>query len=333
MSSNKKITLLFIIFALLPISQIPCQETSFSEKTYTFYAEPKTGISYRILGEHLYSKPKLQNQRSYLEWQQPALFSTGIELGFFWNKIQTSASFNYYFPLTYGYMHDLDWAGDIQTNYGFFRNTALQNYDVSLQISYSFNLPKQFTLSPLVEISYSYDSFSADQGIGYYGDHEHSKTGYNVSWDSEDAKKYKLSGITYFRQALYTYIGLQTSCTINNWQFNLSLATTPYSQFYSEDFHSDEKEDNNDMRYYMLILNRNFFGVYKGEISCTYIFSNRLSLSGSLFAAICPPLLGETASASYWNEHDTELMYSYMGKFSGASLKNLAFTLGVIIQY
>lgn len=308
------------------------------EKIISFFLDVNTGITSGSLGEYLYTS---SNDRiiSYLEYEEKPLIKVnpeaGIEIGHF--GLQFSA--DYFLPLQCGHLYDSDWKEEnIKTNYGIFENYGKSNYRLSFSLMYNFSLTDKMQISPVLSAEYRYNSFSAKNGYGWYGDSENSKTGKNTEWNDEAAVYKNLSGIEYFRSSIFILTGLVQTFSFNKLDFSLSFLISPYSYFYSQDTHRDDFAENDfdSQEYSVIYLQNGIFSSFNFDLKCIYKITQNLSLSASVNAFFTPIILGRTFTNYYSGEafgafSDREEWIELKQK-SGIDFKEISFDFGIIIK-
>ena len=74
-------------------------------------------------------------------------------------------------------------------NYSINENYLDKGFSVKTGFAYSFDF-SVFSFKPLIQFSYSFISFNAKNGYGWYGGSAHSSDGNVHSWDSPYAHYY-----------------------------------------------------------------------------------------------------------------------------------------------
>lgn len=296
------------------------------------------GYTYEQLGEYLFSSYDNNLKVSYLEWQHPAFYTLGFTGEAGWKDIHLKGNFNYLFPLGTGYMHDLDWAYDLQTNFAYFDNYGSQNFNWNVELSYDFKIKKFLSVAPVAQFEYAFDSFSAENGYGYFGNQDYSKNGTNVAWDSEYAMQAKCSDITYARSANYIFLGANAKFYLKNLTLNLQALITPYSYVVSRDYHSDANDTGYD--YTMIAFTNCFFNVFKIGFSASYQLENNVHLYADFLTLFSPEIHGKlvtnylykrtVVSTGIW-ENPTEYLLS--SQPSGISIFRMNVNLGIEFKF
>lgn len=212
---------------------------------------------------------------SLLEWETKNVIKAGADFNLNIKKITLNADFNLALPLKCGKMFDSDWEPDgIKSVYSISENKIKTSFNSSFSVGYTFTPKTFFSISPLIQTQYSFDSFQARNGIGWYGTREYNKAGPTVSWDNENAKEYHISGIDYYRHSLYFFTGINIQFYINRINFGTSIFISPYSYFLALDYHRDNKNLGRD--FYMQEIQYSYFKRYKISINLSYKLTDKL---------------------------------------------------------
>lgn len=235
---------------------------------------------YGQLGEYLYDSSD-SYICSYLEWEEKPLWFIGLDAGLEHNNFQFDVAFDYTLPLACGKMYDSDWNEDgIKHTYSINDNTNLLGINTALDFGYKIKLNSIFCITPIFDVNYSFYSFLANNGHGWYGGSN--VTGYadDVSWDSTTppAKYYKkLSRVSYYRHTVNFYAGVKISAFFsekNN--IALGLFVNPYTYTSAYDYHYDDS--NNGYDYFMQPIQNSSFNNLKINFAYNYLLKNNLTI-------------------------------------------------------
>ena len=100
-----------------------------------------------------------------------------------------------------------------------------------------------FLYKPLIQFSYSFISFNAKNGYGWYGGSAHSSDGNVHSWDSPYAHyypdgKYHLAGVDYENQTFSILAGFDFSKILfRKWRTGIGFLIAPFTYAYAKDHH------------------------------------------------------------------------------------------------
>lgn len=285
---------------------------------FDFSFEIKNGFTHEKFGEYLFSSADSSKKVSYLEWESDALYSLGIDGNLCWKNFFVTGGFEALFPTFGAYMTDSDWAGDLQTNYAEFTNSAQKNYSWNAGLSYCIALERGVFFAPLVFYEHRYDSFLGTNGYGYYGNSAYSKTGENVAWNSENARYAKCSDISYERQSDCVFAGFSLGAKFSQIKFAASFFASPFSCIKTRDYHSDLSGSGLD--YTMYAYFTDLFSILgtkaKFEWNCTSFAALNLNLD-----FYYSPLLKGKLFSNYWYKR-TSASYGVLSDSSEYSLLN-----------
>ncbi|MCR5607411.1 MAG: hypothetical protein K6F69_11425 [Treponema sp.] len=321
-NSFKKVLSVFIFSFVL--SSLALAESLEDEKNWIFTVEPFFGITYGQMGEHLYSKDSSgeYKQVSYLEWEEKPLFLLGANLGIKYKRFSINPSVSFAIPASCGNMYDSDWIEltDLKTNYSISENTVYSYLKLNLQFAFEFKPLETFSVIPITEIQYSYASFNAANGYGWYGDYQHSSTGTNVSYSSPYAKYYEegsLCELDYKRYEIAAFAGFTLKFTpLEKWIFTVSAEASPiaYTMAFDTHYQNAAKTASND--YLDIILS--YFAEYKLSTSAYFILTKHSSLGVNVSGYISKETQGYT-----YKKSSSEKYAKISNQLGGTSEKNI----------
>lgn len=212
---------------------------------------------------------------SLLEWEARNEIRSGAKVNLNIKNFVLNTDFNFAFPLICGKMYDSDWEPDgIKSVYSISNNKIKTSIDSNISVGYSFKPSTFISIIPIFQTQYSFDSFQARNGIGWYGTRDYNLAGPTVSWDNENAKEYKISGIDYYRHSLYLFTGFSFQFYINKFNFGSTLLVSPFSYFFALDYHRDNKNLGRD--FYMREIQCSSFKRYKFSMNITYKLTDKI---------------------------------------------------------
>ncbi len=285
---------------------------------------PFGGISNGHVGEYLYYD---NVKRSHLNWEINPQYILGADTHLTYKSFGINFKAAFALPLKCGNMQDSDWmdTSGIKNDYSISENETKSTMDFTLQFDYTVKLSHLLKIKPLTQIEYARYGFKADNGYGWYGDSDHSATGTNVSYTSNNATFYdsgSLCGIDYERYCLYVFTGFQSEYIVSDKIFLSALfAISPYSYSESYDTHWSNMEKTRGS-YYLDIVSSHF-KMYKGAVKIGYKLSERLNLNLNCESIIGPIVKGKTYEKLSDNSYHQ--LNNYLG---GTSLYKLDLTLG-----
>ena len=291
---QKKLCFGLIVFVLF--SAI-CSAKS-AETNFTFSLEPQLSISYEKHGEYLLYDSK--EPSSYLDWQFFPIIRSGIKTGFQLNHFFAAAEIAAGIPVPFGKMNDSDWNNN-GLKYIYSENDAKLLSDFNSVLQFMYEIPfNRFELFPSVQISYAFKSFKAYDGHGWYGNHEYSKNGKNVSWDDENAKYYAhISGSSsYVINNFFTFIGCYGTFIITP-KIKIGFGTyiSPYTYIYTSDHHYKKSGE---VSKYAYALQNAFFNRFKEELNFNLQLFDDLTFKAEVSSILGGKAYGEYA---YYTRH------------------------------
>lgn len=168
---------------------------------WTFNAEPTFGVRLGQCKEILWRKKSSSEEYFRLSELNydilPALY-LGANIGAQTKNFEIKFLSKFFLPVRCGNIRDSDWLNDLaynngdtltKTDYSIHSlelkatNAGLVGYDLELQAAGKFYPTSFLILSPVVSINAQYMSFSAKNGIGYYGNYN-SITRTRESWSN-----------------------------------------------------------------------------------------------------------------------------------------------------
>lgn len=309
---RKKISAFFIILFSAYIS-------IFSEVTensrLAFSIQPTFGCTLGQMNESIYSSKGYKC--SLLEWEQKPLWNCGITTLFEAGSFGINASFDFALPLSCGKMYDSDWnESGIKTTYSIHELTAVTNLNTELSLLYAFNVNNFFQIIPSIQAHYSYNSFEANNGEGWYGGAAYSQTGKDVSWNDENAVHYKVYGIDYSRHTLYLFAGLTFQFRIIN-RLNIEVNTflSPFTYTSAIDHHHGKY---NDFRFQE--IQYSWFSRFKISAKLSYSVTSFFDIG--LYARI---LTGKEDIGTLYTDYWTEDLTLVDNQPSGADIRSYNF--------
>lgn len=279
---KRRFLLFFAIFFLFLNNQI------YSQNKIDIIIKPSFEISLSDNGEYIFNTSG-KRLVSYLEWKTEPLFKVGIEAEISYKFLYFNIGGVFGVPRECGQMFDSDWiSSGIKTTYSIHVNDCKSSFDFFSAIGCKIPI-KRFEVIPQFLFNYSYDSFYAHNGYGWYGGEDYSKNGENVPWDSEYARKAsKLYPIDLIRDSLNTFLGVTVSYTpFQNFSISAGTLFSFYTYVHSYDYHHADPQSLNDFS--MTENQQAFFRRFKETLSVYYIYNDRFvfELSGSyLFGGI-----------------------------------------------
>lgn len=257
-----------------------------------FELNPYTAITLGKFGEYLYVLDYKPYIISYLDWQTLPLFKTGLSFNTKLNDLKLLADFNYTLPFRCGHMYDNDYTPDFKMCYNIFDNYSLLGLEGSLGFEIALKQKNNFTISPKMIFTYSYNSFQAKNGHGWYGSRSKSSTGKNEPWDSEYAHyAARVNDIFYYQKIFYIFTGCSFDWQKDRHNFKLTTLISPVSIIKTVDYHSDETQHTRD---FCLGATQNaFFTRYKINADYNFQLKNNLFLSAGLTSLFGPKIQGQ----------------------------------------
>lgn len=243
---------------------------------------PYTAVEYGVFQEaYYYDDFSEYSDRmcSLLEWEQKPSVAFGVESTVSYKKLLFSVDFSTKLPLRCGSMMDSDyWHDGLKFNYSVNENYVDKAFYASTGFSYLFDFPF-FSINPSVEISYSFVSFNAKNGYGWYGGSAHSSDGNVHSWDSPYAHyypdgKYHLAGVDYENQTVCFFAGVDLSKTFfKKWNVSLGFFIAPFTYTYVKDHHLGKSSN-----FYSEDFIYNYWRNFKCTFKNTLAFTERFAL-------------------------------------------------------
>jgi hypothetical protein len=322
---RKKSIFCFIIFSFLIISFSSAQ--IFKSEHFSLSFEPYIGFTYGHLGEYIYADDTDGTEKvlSCLEWEEKPLWQYGISVTAAFKRFGVTVSFDRALNIRCGTMYDSDWMTltDLKTDYSIHEQTAAENMNLTIALQYVFKPDEKLFLAPVIEAYYSYNSFEARNGYGWYGDEGNSDNGENVAWDDPSAHYYrKLCGIDYSRQTLYTFFGGQMTCIVTpKLSLRLGLFLSPYTYTYAADTHYTNlaMTAGNHYHYYQ----DTFFGRFRLSASLSYRITSCIETDITVRY-----LSGETGRGDIYSDIDTGKMTLRPKQAGGSSAEEFTLSIG-----
>ena len=265
---KKKIFLVFIFFQFIPLYA--------KEKNWGFSILPAVNITLGTLGEYLFSQYDTDLIVSDLQWNECPLWSVSIDGEYNYKNFFITAGFSYFIPASCGAMYDSDYNSDFKTNYWIFKNSSDFAFELSADLKYKFNV-HGIKIIPALKTIYSVKNFKGFDGYGYSGDSANTSNGVDVPWNSSMARKaYKVSGINYSRETLYTFAGCQVDFKIKRFAISLGFFVSPFTMTNCLDYHTDETGDTPGYKSYS--AQYSYFTRFLATLCMSYDFTERFSL-------------------------------------------------------
>lgn len=248
----------------------------------SFFISTYAGVEFGVFEEAYYFEDDSKYSDdicSLLEWEQkPSLF-LGLNTEVNFNSFDIFADFSVKFPIKCGIMKDSDyWENGVNFNYSESENYVDKAFSVSTGIGYVFNLSKLF-LEPKIIASYSYNSFKAKNGHGWYAGPSFSSDGQLHSWDSEYAHyfpdgKYHLAKVNYENQTFFFMTGFEISKKFfKKWDTAAGFYFAPFTYSYAKDHHLGKSNN-----FYTEDYIYNYFKNYVIEISNDFLINKHIAI-------------------------------------------------------
>lgn len=291
--NSKKIPaiLIFSAFLLLPLGA----------KNFSFEIEPFSLVKIGTLGEYVYNS--YDEKVSFLAWELEPLWEVGISSGLCFGDFSIGGKFSFGLPFDTGKMRDSDWGYTASYPYGFkyiYSENPIQqklNFDSAISISYEFNLPLGFSISPKIAAQYSYNSFETHDGYGWYGTSTDHDENFDIPYDDERANYYTtLFPVEYFRHSVFSWFGFSLASEVGRFFFNGEFLVSPFTYESAIDYHHGKVNPR-----YTMILAYAYFSRFKYEFDFGCHFTKHFALKfffGGLF--------GDTTKADHYIRQGTK---------------------------
>ena len=263
--------------AFFAVSSVLCA------KNFSFNLIPYFAVETSVIEEAYYYEDysKYADEMcSLLEWEQKPSYIFGVEGIFNLNKFIFSLDFSAKLPVRSGSMMDSDyWTDGMKFNYSINENYLDKGFSAKTGFAYNFDF-SVFSFKPLIQFSYSFISFNAKNGYGWYGGSEHSSDGNVHSWDSPYAHyypdgKYHLAGVDYENQTFSILTGFDFSKILfKKWRTGIGFLIAPFTYAYAKDHHLG-KSSNFYSEDFVYIWFKNFQFSLKND----FIISERFSVN------------------------------------------------------
>lgn len=273
---NKKTIVFFVMLLMYLLSA----QHIFS-KTWDFCVFPYIGIERSVYEESFYYDELSEHSEqmcSLLEWSEKPSYIIGLESSIRYKHFLFFADVSTKIPQKCGSMKDSDyWENGLKFNYSVNKNHLNSAFNVQTGGSYFFDF-KFIQFAPYIKASYSYVSFSAKDGHGWYGSPSHTSDGKLHSWDSSYSHyypdgKYHLAGVDYQNQTFYFMAGVEVQKILFNfWNTCLGFGIAPFTYSYVKDEHLG-KSSNFFTEDYIYNYFRNFQWLYKNNFVLTELCS------------------------------------------------------------
>lgn len=324
-----------IFFFLLLFLSFNIYSQVFEINNFHLSITPTFGYTTGEILENLYQNKNESNPdslRSLLEWDKKHL-SYGFDIESQYKKLHLDFSFRTSIPSNYGEMKDSDWMNisnlDMKTNYSVGTNKIKENYDFVLSTKYDFFTTNNFSISPVIQAQYRFDSFSREKNAkGWYGDSNWTTDGnYHWWYDKESmifpsinpktGKTRKILGIDYTQQSIFIWSGLNLNFVIKRLSFGFDFMLSPFTYFYAKDTHKGASTDSIYKEYA-----KNYFSSYKFALHFNYALSKMLDLTLNASHLLTATIKGEYYDDGVLNEFQK----------IGLSVQESSITLGCKIK-
>lgn len=275
MMNNQKTFIAFLVIFL------SLNAAAFS-KAFSLALTPYTAIEYGVFQEAYYYDDFSEysdKMCSLLEWEQKPAVVLGLESTVQYKKCLFLLDASTKLPLRCGSMMDSDyWYDGLKFNYSINENYLDKAFSVRTSFSYRFDLPF-LSIQPSVAVSYSFISFNAKNGYGWYGGFAHSSDGKIHSWDSPYAHyypdgKYHLAGVDYENQSVCILVGFDVSKTFfKRWNVGVGFFVAPFTYTYVKDHHLGKSSN-----FYSEDFIYNYFRNFTVMFENDFAFSDRFAL-------------------------------------------------------
>lgn len=274
--SKQQLKIALVSIFLLTAMPVFAKELHFS---FTPYAGLEQSTFQEAYYYEDFSRYK-DRQCSLLEWTQKLSYLAGIETRVKYKKLSFFIDLSTKLPGKCGSMMDSDYLENgMKFNYSISENHLNSAFDAQTGFSYEVNLPFM-QITPSITASYSYISFSAKNGRGWYGDSSYTSDGKTHSWDSPYSHyfpdgKYHLAGVDYLNQTFYFMTGLELSKNfIKEWRTGLGFHFAPFTYSYTKDQHLGKNKN-----FYTEGYIYNYFGNMKFTFQNDFTISSLISIN------------------------------------------------------
>ena len=254
--------------------------------------EPRLGMMVGTVGEYVLLHERGGGHRKYsqLDWEERFLPTVGVAASGTFGRLSVEASvdrtvspsFPWFRSVASGTMRDSDWlVAGTKTHYSKSENDVSLNVQAGLVVSYEFAPTDFLRFVPFAEISYSYKSFEARNGYGWYGD---KVPGGPVAWDDPRATFYpvgSLCGVDYtcHQLSLFTGLNVRFRCS-ERVSVQVGIAVLPYGYVYAEDIHYSNLKGT-DGTYYVDIVH-SFLSRCKGSLAVAFRVNRLVELGATV---------------------------------------------------
>lgn len=250
-----------VLAAFLLTSAAFCTPKSSSTSGKEFYIQTQTGAVYGSMEKFLYSSALTDRAVSRLVWEMKPLWYFGLLGGTKLGNFEAQIEFNGALSLRSGRMFDYDFTTDgTLTTYSVHEETAVHSAQTSIGLNYALFRTKNVDLKTAVEVFYSYNSFTARNGYGWYG--------MNLPEDDPGNCFYepgRLYGIDYSRHSFYTFAGIAAELRSGpHWGFTFELMMSPFAYISGLDHHLNASEGTHymEVQYALFKAMKSSFGIY-----------------------------------------------------------------------
>ncbi len=246
---------------------------------------PNCGITHGVLEEKIYNSSKNHEIISLLEWEKN-LFLLGADAEISFKSFFVTAGFEIALPAECGEMRDSDWLNQkdrtMKTRYSFGENIAQNNVGFSLSFGRHFDFDTIFSIIPIFQTKYTFDSFERKNAEGFYSDDtkwyfdETSKHYPSEYYWSEEKQKYVrsvLAGVGYERYSIVFWVGSKV-------QFSISKkCTISFGAFFSAYSYTDATDTHHGSETKYRQTQSAVFSKIKIPFEIEFDLSKRLSLN------------------------------------------------------
>ncbi len=241
-----------VIAAVLITHAIFSYAYNFSVRDFHFDVAPVYSVSSGLITELVLDTDDNGEEYTLSEllWHFDNVQCFGFDVSAGWRFLNFRLKGNFPVYSVPSIIYDSDWQNpadhSMKTNLSISENTLLFDDELSFTgeiqtFSKTYGNGFSFAVTGLFGLDYDYCKFAARNGYGWYGNSENSKTGNNVSYDSEDAMFFgsgTLCGIDYTRESYTVFLGVELKAAYKkNFFFKGSASFAPYSQIASLDLH------------------------------------------------------------------------------------------------
>lgn len=314
---NKKFLLLVCMLVFFSFAY--CEKVRFDLKPYA-------GLEYSIYEEAYYFDVNTgysDKMCSLLEWEQKPSWLLGLASSACFFNFETFIDVSTKIPMECGSMKDSDFLNDgMKFNYSVHELYLNKSFNINAGISYFIDF-SFINIKPGILASYSYNTFSAKNGHGWYGSPSYSSDGKVHSWNSGYAHyfpdgKYHLAGVDYENQTVSLMIGAEVSKTFMKiWTVGLGAYLSPFTYAYAKDHHLGKSRN-----FYTEDFIYNYFKNYRFALKNNVSVTKHLSFESLIEGNLQLLEKGEDYEDGYLNSQK-----------GGESYKAVKSTLGFVFTF